>query len=442
MFAEGRPLRDVEAQLVTANGTGLVVNLNASLDRDESGRTANARIVARDIVERKQMEAALLHAQKIDSIGNLAGGIAHDFNNILSAVLGSASIMRRKLPERAPLAKYVEIIENSARRGSSLTRQLLTFARKTETITRTVDINALILETLQLYERSVSKEIAITTAFADAAPAVVGDEGQIQQALLNLFLNARDAMPEGGTLTVSTAITTADARTTSLFATIKPGPFVQIQVSDTGHGIARELQNRVFEPFFTTKDHGTGLGLSVVYGVVQNHGGFVNFESTVGHGTSFSIYLPHAGAVSRRESRQRRTRVPRGSEHILIIEDELSVCEIARDMLMGLGYTVIAAHDGKQGVDIYRSRQGSIDLVLLDINMPVMGGKEAFVLLRGINQTVRIIIVTGYGHEAVDISAFPSEVNGFVQKPFQLETLAATVRTVLDNPVSQRAQAS
>jgi PAS domain S-box-containing protein len=442
MFAEGRPLRDVEAQLVTANGTGLVVNLNASLDRDESGRTANARIVARDIVERKQMEAALLHAQKIDSIGNLAGGIAHDFNNILSAVLGSASIMRRKLPERAPLAKYVEIIENSARRGSSLTRQLLTFARKTETITRTVDINALILETLQLYERSVSKEIAITTAFADAAPAVVGDEGQIQQALLNLFLNARDAMPEGGTLTVSTAITTADARTTSLFATIKPGPFVQIQVSDTGHGIARELQNRVFEPFFTTKDHGTGLGLSVVYGVVQNHGGFVNFESTVGHGTSFSIYLPHAGAVSRRESRQRRTRVPRGSEHILIIEDELSVCEIARDMLMGLGYTVIAAHDGKQGVDTYRSRQGSIDLVLLDINMPVMGGKEAFVLLRGINRTVRIIIVTGYGHGAVDISAFPSEVNGFVQKPFQLETLAATVRTVLDNPVSQRAQAS
>ena len=270
----------------------------------------------------------------------------------------------------------------------------------------------------------------------------MGDDGQIQQALLNLFLNARDAMPEGGTLTVSTAITVADARTTSLFTSIKPGPFVQIHVSDTGHGIAHELQNRVFEPFFTTKDHGTGLGLSVVYGVVQNHGGFVTFESTVGHGTTFSVYLPHAGAVSRRESRQKRTRVPRGTEHILIIDDELSVCEIARDMLTGLGYTVIAAHDGKQGVDTYRSRQGSLDLVLLDINMPVMGGKEAFELLRGINQDVRIIIVTGYGHEAVDISAFPSEVNGFVQKPFQVETLATTVRAVLDSPVSQRAQAS
>ena len=442
MFAEGRAMRDVEAQLVTSNGSALIVNLNASLDRDEVGRSVNARIVARDIVERKRMEAALLHAQKIDSIGNLAGGIAHDFNNILSAVLGSASIMRRKLPERAPLAKYVEIIENSARRGSSLTRQLLTFARKTETITRTVDVNALILETLQLYERSVSKEIVIKTLLADAAPAVVGDEGQIQQALLNLFLNARDAMPDGGTLTVATGITVADARTTSLFTTIKPGPFVQIQVGDTGHGIARELQNRVFEPFFTTKDHGTGLGLSVVYGVVQNHGGFINFESAVGQGTSFSIYLPHAGAVARREGRQKRMRVARGTEHILIIEDELSVCEIARDMLAGLGYSVVATHDGKQGVDTYRARQGSIDLVLLDMNMPVMGGKEAFELLRGINQSVRIIIVTGYGHEAVDISGFPSAVNGFIQKPFQMETLAATVRTVLDSPVSQRAQAS
>jgi len=305
-----------------------------------------------------------------------------------------------------------------------------------------VDINALILETLQLYERSVSKEIVIKTDLADATPAVVGDEGQIQQALLNLFLNARDAMPDGGTLTVATAVTIADARTTSLFATIKPGPFVQIRVSDTGHGIAHELQNRVFEPFFTTKDQGTGLGLSVVYGVVQNHGGFVNFESMIGQGTSFSIYLPHAGAMSRRESRQKRTRLPRGSEHILLVEDELSVCEIARDMLTGLGYTVATANDGRQGVDTYRSRQGSIDLVLLDINMPVMGGKEAFELLRSINPNVRIIIVTGYGHEAVDISAFPSEVNGFIQKPFQVETLAATVRTVLDSPVSHRAQAS
>jgi PAS domain S-box-containing protein len=442
MFAEGRGMRDVEAQLVTASGTGLTVNLNASLEHDESGRTLNARIVARDIVERKKMEAALLHAQKIDSIGNLAGGIAHDFNNILSAVLGSASIMRRKLSERAPLAKYVEIIENSARRGSSLTRQLLTFARKTETITRTVDVNTLILETLQLFERSVSKEIVVATNLSDRTPTVVGDEGQIQQALLNLFLNARDAMPEGGTLSVSTAITVADATTTGLFTTIKPGPFVQVQVGDTGHGIDRELQNRVFEPFFTTKDHGTGLGLSVVYGVVQNHGGFINFESSVGLGTNFSVFLPHAGTVSRRESRQKRTRIPRGTEHVLIVEDELSVCEIARDMLAGLGYTVIAAHDGRQGVETYRSRQGSVDLVLLDINMPVMGGKEAFALLREINPGVRIILVTGYGHEAVDIPAFPSEVNGFVQKPFQIEALASTVRTVLDSPVTHRAQAS
>jgi CheY-like chemotaxis protein len=282
----------------------------------------------------------------------------------------------------------------------------------------------------------------IKTDLDSSRPAVMGDEGQIQQALLNVFLNARDAMPEGGTLTVSTTVTIADARTTSLFTTIKPGPFVSIQVSDTGHGIAGEFHNRVFEPFFTTKDHGTGLGLSVVYGVVQNHGGFVNFESTPGHGTTFSLYFPHAGAVSRRESRQKRTRLQRGNEHILLIEDEQSVCEIARDMLASLGYTVITAQDGRQGVELYRTRQGSVDLVLLDINMPVMGGREAYEQLRTINAGVRIVIVTGYGHEAVDISSFSGHVNGFIQKPFQLETLAATVRTVLDGPVSHRAQAS
>ncbi|MEW6509711.1 MAG: ATP-binding protein [Bacteroidota bacterium] len=441
MFAEGKGLKDVEEQLATRDGQHLFVTLNSSLVFDEQGATVNARIVARDITERKKMEGALLHAQKIDSIGNLAGGIAHDFNNILAAVLGSASIMRRRLTEKSKLYKYVEIIESSARRGSALTRQLLTFARKTETIVKPVNINALIEETLHLFQRSVTKEIAVVTNLTPAVAAVDGDDGQIQQALLNLFLNARDAMPNGGTLTVSTSVTIADAHTTSQFSSIKPGPFVLIQVTDTGHGIERSIQNRVFEPFFTTKDSGTGLGLSVVYGVVQSHGGFINLESQPHRGTTFSVYLPRSIATAPAAARQRRQRLPRGRENILIIDDEISVCEIARDMLAGLGYTIYVEHDGKSGADLYRTRQGSIDLVLLDINMPVMGGKQAFEVLRSINPSVRIIIVTGYGREGVETSSFSTQVNGFVQKPFQLELLAMKVRQVLDARAPAAAEA-
>jgi PAS domain S-box-containing protein len=440
MFTEGRGLKDAEEQMLKRGALPFPVTLNSSLVFDEKGATVNARIVARDISERKMMESALLHAQKIDSIGNLAGGIAHDFNNILAAVLGSASIMRRRLTEKSKLYKYVEIIESSARRGSSLTRQLLTFARKTETIVKLVDINSLIEETLHLFQRSVTKEIEVVTHLTDSGASVNGDDGQIQQALLNIFLNARDAMPEGGKLSITTSVTMADAHTANQFSSIKPGQFVLITISDTGHGIEGTIQNRVFEPFFTTKDSGTGLGLSVVYGVVQSHGGFINLESEVGQGTTFSVYLPRASATAPLAARQRRRRLPHGRENILIIDDELSVCEIARDMLAGLGYTVYVEHDGKSGVDLYRIRQATIDLILLDINMPVMGGKQTFEVLRSINPGCRIIIMTGYGREGVETSNFSSEVNAFMQKPFQLEMLALKVREILDNRTSAPAE--
>lgn len=434
MFTDAHGLKDVDEEIPRVDGRNVSVILNASLVFDEKGHTTYARIVGRDITVRKMMEEALLHAQKIDSIGNLAGGIAHDFNNILAAVLGSASIMRRKMSEKSTLTKYVEIIESSARRGSSLTRQLLTFARKTETIAAPVDLNRLIEDTLHLFQRSVSKEIDVRTFLTTESATVHGDDGQIQQALLNLFLNARDAMPDGGTLNVTTAATTADAHTTSQFSSVRPGPFVAITVSDTGRGIPAHLHNRIFEPFFTTKDHGTGLGLSVVYGVVQNHGGFINLESTPGHGATFTVYLPRVIAEQQIQARKRRARLPRGTETILIIDDEESVCEIARDMLTGLGYAVHVVHEGRSAVEYYRSRQASIDLVLLDINMPVMGGRETFGLLRAINAGVRIIIVTGYGKDTAETSSFPSAVNGFLQKPFQIELLAARVRQALDSP--------
>jgi PAS domain S-box-containing protein len=440
MFARARALRDIEEEMLRKDGSPLNVILNSTLVFDEKGRTVNARVVARDITMRKRMEGAILHAQKIDSIGNLAGGIAHDFNNLLAAILGSASVMRRKLASRSKLNKYVEIIASSARRGSSLTRQLLTFARKTESLVEPVDLNAVIEETIEMFGRSVSKDIDVRTSLFPGGITVSGDSGQIQQALLNLFLNARDAMPNGGKLSITTGITTADAHTPSQFSSIKPGQFVTVRVEDSGGGIAPDIQSRIFEPFFTTKDHGTGLGLSVVYGVVQGHGGFINMESAPGRGTVFTVYLPRAGAVTPSRARRRRPRIPRGTEHILIIDDEVSVCEIAKDMLSGLGYTVHVVHDGKTGVEYYGRRQATIDLILLDINMPVMGGEEAFEALRSIHAGVRIIIVTGYGKNSVETSRFSSEVSGFIQKPFQLETLALKVRQVLDGRIVYQEQ--
>lgn len=432
MFEEGTRLRDVEDQMVQKDGHTLFVSLNSTLVFDERGASVNARIVAHDITERKKMEGAILHAQKIDSIGNLAGGIAHDFNNILASILGSASIMRRRMSEGDAFYKYVEIIEVAARRGSSLTRQLLTFARKTETFTKAVDINGLVRDTLHLFERSISKEIVIDAQLTSDNVLVSGDEGQIQQALLNLFLNARDAMPQGGTLTISTSVTMADATTTSQFTSVKPGPFVCVKVSDSGTGIEKDIQSRIFEPFFTTKDHGTGLGLSVLYGVVQNHGGFINLDSETGRGTTFTLFLPRSDLKTVSARRERQQRLPRGKEHILIIEDEVSVGEIARDMLAELGYTVSVVPDGRTGVETYRTRQASVDLILLDMNMPLMGGREAFEQLKKINPSVRIIILTGYGKKVIDPASFPGEVNGFVQKPFQLEELATKVRIALD----------
>ncbi len=260
-----------------------------------------------------------------------------------------------------------------------------------------------------------------------------GDEGQIQQALLNVLLNSRDAMPNGGKVIVSTRNTTADAHTISQFSSVKPGKFVAITIADTGVGMDEKMKSRVFEPWFTTKEFGTGLGLSVVYGVVQSHGGFINLESEIGRGTVFTIFLPSSDAKARAEARKRRQRLPRGSENILIIDDEVSVCEIAKDMLSNLGYGVSFVHDGKAGVEMYRTRRASIDLIMMNMNMPLMGGRETFRQLKNINPDLPILIVTGHGRAVLDESEWPSEISGYLQKPFQLEDLAIKVRHVLDN---------
>lgn len=434
LFTVGEEIRGVEEQMRKKDGTLIDVSVNTSLVFDAEGKPIIARMVARDITEKKKMEQQILHAQKIDSIGNLAGGVAHDFNNILSSILGAASMMKRKLKESDAWYPYVDLMETASRRGAALTRQLLTFARKSNVYVRPLDMNAVVLETLRLFEPSIAKTIRVKTELSGDSVILNGDEGQLQQMLLNLCINARDAMPQGGDLTVTTASVELNAIEASRLANGQPGSYVMVSVTDTGIGIPTELQAKVFEPFFTTKEQGkgTGLGLSVVYGVVRGHGGFIVLESAVNVGTKVTMYFPRVtGDVLVKRSDKPET-LPGGKEHILLVDDEASVNLVGRAMLRDLGYHVVTAHDGVQALDALRKPGERFSLVILDMNMPRMGGRKTFENIKRQFPDLKILICSGYSDGMLDEGDFMKQVDGFLQKPYTIQEMAYKVREVLD----------
>jgi PAS domain S-box-containing protein len=436
MFENGEELRGVEGRMRKKDGTLIDVSINVSLVHNAEDRPVLARIVARDITEKKKMEQQILHAQKIDSIGNLAGGIAHDFNNILASILGAASMMKRKMKETDRWYPHVDLMETASRRGAALTRQLLTFARKSSVHVRPLDLNNVVRETLRLVEASIPKSIQVRAELSSDLMVFSGDEGQIQQALLNLCINARDAMPEGGTLHVSTGAATLSALDAAKIAQAQPGGYVMLSVMDNGVGIPEELRSRIFEPFFTTKQQGkgTGLGLSVVYGVVRSHGGFTSLESAVGVGTKFTIYLTRIPETDMLSRPHRQKEVRGGNERILLVEDEVAVNRIVADMLKDLGYEVFSASEGHQAVEAIKSNGKPFSLVVLDMNMPRLGGKETFRRIKEIAPGLKILIASGYSNGMLDDGDFMSRIDGFIQKPFTVEEIAHKVREVLDEP--------
>lgn len=427
-------LKGVEEQMLRKDGSVIDVSVSTSIVFDHDGRPRFTRTVARDITEKKKMEQKILQAQKIDSIGGLAGGVAHDFNNILSSILGSASIMRRRMSPKERWYKYVDMIEAASRRGAALTRQLLTFARKHNVHVRPVDVHSILDETIRLFERSVSKNIVVKKLYTEDLAIMNGDEGQLQQAFLNLLINARDAMPDGGTLTVETKYADLSEETAALYEQGKPGSYIMVMITDTGIGMERRVLQRIFEPFFTTKDSGkgTGLGLSVVHGVIHGHSGFIHVDSKVDAGTTFALFLPRLTSEKRirREPRERKLRG--GTETILLVDDEPPVCEIASDMLKDLGYRVFIAENGRKALSLYRQQKSKIDLVILDINMPQMDGHETLRRLKDFDSKVRVLISSGYGDGAFGIDAFDGRIEGFLQKPYQVQDIAKVVREALD----------
>lgn len=435
IFEQGQGLKSIEEQIQRADGTFIDVSVNTSLVYNSDGKPTIARMVLRDITEKKKMEAKILQAQKIDSIGNLAGGIAHDFNNILTAILGSASIMRRRILDNPRLLRYVDLIETTSRRGAAVTRQLLTFARKSNPHIARTDVNMIIDQTLKLFEVTTPKTIHIKCNLFKDSLIVDADEGQLQQALLNLCLNARDAMPQGGIIVInSNAVEINEADAVQL-TDGHPGNYVLITIADSGAGISPEFLSRIYEPFFTTKDQGkgTGLGLSVVYGVVKSHNGYINVSSEVNSGTVFSIYLP---LISNYQSIKRDEIKPKeiigGKEHILMIEDEISVGDIGTDILEELGYKIERALNGREAISKLETTTEPFDLVILDMNMPRMGGRATFEYIKKHFSTIKVLVCSGYSATMLDDGKFTQSIDGFIQKPYEVDAFALKVRSILD----------
>jgi PAS domain S-box-containing protein len=432
---EGRQLEVEEQNL--SHGVMRCVRVFKTPVKDDRGNLVGVLGIFWDVTEQRAVEAQLRHAQKMEAVGQLAGGIAHDFNNLLTVILGNTSMVLCQLPEDDPHRELLQTAEQAAQRAAELTQRLLGFSRRTVLRTEAVNLNHSVEETVRLLQRTLDPRIQVETKPADGLWTVKADAGQITQVLLNLCLNARDAMPEGGRLTLGTTNVTLDEAAARASLESRPGRYVRLSVSDTGCGIAPEIRQRIYEPFFTTKEvgKGTGLGLAMVFAIVQQHQGWVECQSTVDEGTCFHVYLPrHAteeGQGTKDKGQQEQGKPPlAGKETILLVDDEALIRNLGSRMLQSFGYTVLLAEDGLKAIDLYERRGRDIDLVILDWTMPRMSGLDALRRLAELNPAVRVVFSSGYAAETAVPAELP-QVAGFLNKPYRLEELGQKVRAVL-----------
>jgi len=381
--------------------------------------------------ERKRLQTQLRQAQKMEAIGTLAGGIAHDFNNLMMAIQGNVSLMLMKMDPAHPHYESLKNIERGIRSGADLTAKLLGYARKGKYEVRPVDLNALILEISDTFAR-MRKDIVIKRELTTDLKGILADKGQLEQVLLNLFVNAADAMPQGGTLSIKTLPVTHESIPSGSYRP-SPGPYVQLAVGDTGVGMPPEVQERIFDPFFTTKKmgRGTGLGLASAYGIIKSHNGYVEVDSKVGSGTTFYIYLP--ASPGKPAATTEAVGVCRsGSGTLLLVDDEENVLMVTAQMLSRSGFTVIEARSGRDAIRLYSQNQDKIDLIILDMVMPEMGGGDVFDRIRSINPSAKVLLASGYSLEGQAREIMKRGCDGFIQKPFTLEELVGKIQTVIE----------
>lgn len=420
----------IEAAFVTKDGKKIYVEGSINC-RFENGKPVNTRGIFRDTTEQKKLEAQLQQAQKMEAMGTLAGGIAHDFNNLLMAIQGRTSIMLMNKDSSHPDIRHLTGIEDNIDSAADLTRQLLGFARGGKYEVSPTDLNDLIKKQNRMFGRT-KKEITIRGKYEKDLWSVEVDRGQIEQALLNLYVNAWQAMPGGGNLYLETENVTLDETEVKPFS-IEPGRYVKISVTDTGVGMDKATREKIFEPFFTTKemDRGTGLGLASVYGIIKNHGGFINVYSEKGHGTTFNIYLP-ASEKEVIEEKKPAGDTLRGSETVLFIDDEDMIIEIAEEILEQLGYKVLIARSGKEAIEIYEENKERIDIVVLDMIMPDMSGSDTYDRMKEIDPDIKVLLSSGYSINGRATEILDRGCNGFIQKPFKMKELSQKLREILD----------
>jgi two-component system cell cycle sensor histidine kinase/response regulator CckA len=416
-------------RIFNKQGEELWVQLNPVLiSWEERPATLN---FLRDITQQKRLEAQLIQAQKMEAIGTLAGGIAHDFNNLLMGILGFTSLMLMNIGPPHPHYERLQGIEGLVLSGAELTRQLLGFAQGGKYEVKPLDLNEVVKKTSGMFSRT-KKEITIHRKYQRDIWPIEADGGQIEQVLLNLYVNAWQAMPGGGELYLTTENLILDADQITPFS-VKPGRFVRITVTDTGTGMDEETKHRIFEPFFTTKERGrgTGLGLASAYGIIKNHGGYIEVESRENEGTTFSISLP-ASERTLMEEKQVPKDIVMGTEKVLLVDDEDIVIEIAKEMLASLGYDVLIARGGREALEIYEKERDTIDLVILDMIMPKMGGGEVYDQLKQINPGLKVLLSSGYSIDGQAGEILQRGCNGFIQKPFDMRRLSRKIREILD----------
>jgi two-component system, cell cycle sensor histidine kinase and response regulator CckA len=391
-------------------------------------------VVAQDVGERQLLEDQLRQAQKMEAVGRLAGGVAHDFNNLLMVIKGHTELLLNVLPQGDASARKVELIDRAADRAASLTRQLLAFSRMQVLQPRVINLNKIVEDMGRLIPRLLGEDVDLVIRTSPDLGAIRADASQMEQVIMNLAVNARDAMPGGGRLVIETSNTDLDRSYVNARPVVTPGPYILLAVSDTGTGMDQETQARIFEPFFTTKEQGkgTGLGLSTVYGVVKQSGGFIWVYSELGKGTSFKIYLPRVDQpIDAAGAALSYAEVPRGTETVLLAEDEADVRELAREFLEAAGYTVIEARNGQEALKLAAERADEIDLLVSDLVMPGMTGQQLAALLQQQDPSLRVIFMSGYSEHAAAEAAQAGSSVRILTKPFNRMALLRTIREVL-----------
>lgn len=388
----------------------------------------------RDVTAQRRLEEQLRQSQKMEAIGRLAGGVAHDFNNLLTVIVGYAAFLREDAPPGSDAVDMLAAIVDASEHASRLTRQLLVFSRQAVVEPQVLELDAVVAETEKMLCRVIGEDIVLETALASDTPAVFADPGQISQVLMNLAVNARDAMPRGGRLTLETRRARLDERRVEPLGDVAPGEYTLLSVSDTGHGMSEDVRARAFEPFFTTKGpgEGTGLGLSTVYGIVKQAGGHVELYSEVEIGTVVKVYLPAVDVAGHTVPPPKTADIRGGTEVVLIVEDDRRVRDVARLALTSQGYQVITAPAGADALEILAERQGRVDLVVTDVVMPGMSGRELADICRDLYHGLRVLYVSGYTDDAVVRHGLLHNEVEFLQKPYTPDSLAARVRQVLD----------